>query len=143
MNKSKGLYSTKSEKMAKNLNSKPTSAELEILQILWQNGPSTVKYINEKQNELKEVGYTTTLKIMQIMNEKGLLKREKSGRSHIYEAVSLEAETQKVLIDKILQSAFGGSASKLVMQALGSRNTSDEEIEEIKKFIEQIERDKK
>ena len=120
---------------------KPTAAELEILQIIWQNGPSTVKNINDLLNVKKEVGYTTTLKIMQIMAEKGLLSREKDGRSHIYNTVSKENETQSLLLEKMLATAFSGSASKLVMQAIGRNKTSKKEIEEIKDFIEKLERE--
>jgi predicted transcriptional regulator len=123
-------------------NTKPTSAELEILQILWQNDSATVKTINEKLNKKKPVGYTTTLKIMQIMLEKGLLEREKEGRSHIYKAVKKQSETQNVLLEKVLETAFGGSASKLVMQAIGRDKTSDEELKEIKKFILQMEKER-
>lgn len=127
--------------MTENSNIKPTASELEILQILWEYGPSTVKFVNDQLSKKKEVGYTTTLKIMQIMNEKKILEREKSGRSHIYKPVSQKDETQNLLLEKVLETAFGGSASKLVMQALGRTNTSKEEIEEIKKYLEKVERD--
>ncbi|MGA8263212.1 MAG: BlaI/MecI/CopY family transcriptional regulator [Ignavibacteriaceae bacterium] len=118
---------------------KPTKAELEILQILWGSGPSTVRFINDKMNQKKDVGYTTTLKIMQIMVEKNLLTRDEKNKSHIYSAVYKRDETQKVLLDKFLESAFGGSASRLVMQALGNRKTSKREIEEIRNFLDKIE----
>ena len=122
---------------------KPTEAELEILQVLWQNGPSTVKFVNDELNKKKETGYTTTLKMMQIMFEKKLVQREKSGRSHIYKAAFKQEETQQVLLDKILDTAFGGSAGKLVMQALGNKKTSKKELEEIKQLIEKLEREGK
>ena len=122
---------------------KPTAAELEILQILWESGPSTVRFINEKINRKKEVGYTTTLKIMQIMVDKKLLTRNEKGKSHIYTAAYKEDETQKILLDKFLETAFGGSASKLVMQALGNKKTSKKEIEEIRNFLDRIEGEKK
>jgi predicted transcriptional regulator len=122
---------------------KPTEAELEILQILWDSGPTTVRFVNDKLNLKKEVGYTTTLKIMQIMTEKNLLARDEENKSHIYSAVYKKDETQKVLLDKFLESAFGGSASKLVLQALGNRKTSKKEIEEIRKFLDEIEGGKK
>ena len=122
---------------------KPTVAELEILHILWESGPSTVRFINDKINRKKEVGYTTTLKIMQIMVDKKLLTRNEEGKSHIYAAAHKEDETQKVLLDKFLDTAFGGSASKLVMQALGNRKTSKREIEEIRNFLDRIEGEKK
>jgi len=121
-------------------NIKPTASELEVLQILWKNGASTVKSVNDELNTNKIVGYTTTLKIMQIMYEKGLLDREKSGRSHIYKPVPQKDETQNVLLEKILETAFAGSASKLVMQALGRSKTSKKEIEEIKEYLVKLER---
>ena len=121
-------------------NIKPTASELEVLQILWKNGASTVKSVNDELNKNKIVGYTTTLKIMQIMHEKGLLDREKSGRSHIYKPVPQKDETQNVLLEKILETAFAGSASKLIMQALGRSKTSKKEIEEIKEYLVKLER---
>ena len=121
-------------------NIKPTASELEVLQILWENGPSTVKSVNDELNKNKNVGYTTTLKIMQIMYEKELLNRKKSGRSHIYKPVPQKDETQNVLLEKILETAFAGSASKLVMQALGRSKTSKKEIEEIKEYLVKLER---
>jgi len=141
LGESNELQQMNCEKMTENSNIKPTASELEILQILWENGPSTVKFVNDKLSKKKEVGYTTTLKIMQIMNDKKILEREKSGRSHIYKPVSQKDETQNLLLEKVLETAFGGSASKLVMQALGRTKTSKEEIEEIKKYIEKVERD--
>ena len=128
--------------MVKKKDNKPTSAELEILQILWENGSATVKVINDILNKKKDVGYTTTLKIMQIMFEKGLLGREKEGRSHIYKAVKEQSETQNALLEKVLETAFSGSASKLVMQAIGRTKTSEDELNEIKMFIEQLEKDR-
>jgi len=122
---------------------KPTESELEILQILWQHGSATVRFINDQLNLKKKVGYTTTLKIMQIMAHKGLLNRKKQGKSHIYSPVIKEKETQSVLLDKLLDTAFGGSAMNLVMQALGNHKTSKEEIKKIKAFIEQLEGDQK
>ena len=129
--------------MKKKSSPKPTEAELEILQILWDSGPTTVRFVNDKLNLKKEVGYTTTLKIMQIMTEKNLLARDEENKSHIYSAVYKKDETQKVLLDKFLESAFGGSASKLVLQALGNRKTSKKEIEEIRKLLDEIEGGKK
>lgn len=129
--------------MAKKTIPKPTDAELEVLQILWQEGPSTVKSVNEKLNEKKEVGYTTTLKIMQIMFEKGLVNRNEAERSHIYSAAITESEIQKALIDKLLETAFSGSAAKLVMQALGNGQTSKEDLTKIREYLNQIEKEKK
>ena len=124
--------------MKNNSNIKPTGAELEVLQILWKNGASTVKSINDELNKNKKVGYTTTLKIMQIMYKKRLLDRERSGRSHIYKPVPQKDETQNVLLEKILETAFAGSASKLVMHALGRSKTSRKEIEEIKEYLTKL-----
>lgn len=119
---------------------KPTETELEILQILWQDGPSSVRAVNDKLNEKKPVGYTTTLKMMQIMFDKGLLNRAKENRGHIYTPVFNQDETQSLLLDKILETAFGGSALKLVMQTLGNHNPSKDELDKIRKYIDQIER---
>lgn len=121
----------------------PTDAELEILHVLWENGPSTVRLVNDSLSERRNVGYTTTLKIMQIMNEKGILTRHKINRTHIYTPVLKENETQSLLVEKLLKIAFGGSAGKLVMQTLGNKKTSREELQKIKDLIEKIEREQK
>jgi len=126
-------------KTMQNNNIKPTDSELEILQILWKSGYSTVKDVNDELNKLRSVGYTTTLKTMQIMFEKKLLGRERSGRSHTYVALIKENETKNMLLDKVLQTVFAGSASKLVMQALGQNKASKKEISEIKKFLNDLE----
>lgn len=125
----------------------PTESELEILQILWENGPSTVRFVNEQMNknivkDAKEIGYTTTLKIMQIMNEKGLVSRKAEGRQHIYKAIAKKESVQKSLLDKFVENTFKGSAPQLVMQLLGNRKTSKEELDEIKALIDKIEKDK-
>lgn len=119
---------------------KPTDAELEILQVLWSHGPSTVKFVNEKLNEKKEVGYTTTLKFMQIMFDKGFVSRDEKERSHIYSTKLKEKEIQKILMDKLLETAFSGSAANLVMHALGNSKTSKEDLAKIRDYINQIER---
>ncbi len=118
---------------------KPTESELEILQLLWHNGPSTVRAVNEQLNEKRDVGYTTSLKIMQIMHEKGLLTRRKEGKTHIYTANIDEEETQNKLVDRLIDSAFSGSAMKLVVQALGHRKTSAEELDAIREFLDSME----
>lgn len=122
---------------------KPTDSELAILQVLWKNEPCTVRFINEQLNaqrtDGKTIGYTTTLKIMQIMTEKGLLSRKIEGRKHTYTTVIKQSETRSVLLDNFLQSTFGGSAVQLVMQALGNHETSKEELDKIKALIQQIE----
>ena len=117
----------------------PTEAELEILQVLWEYGPSTVRFVNEKLNRKKRVGYTTTLKIMQIMTDKNLVRRDEASRSHVYSVLADREETQNLLLDRFLATAFGGSAMKLVMQALGNHKTSKDELEQIKKMINTLE----
>jgi len=121
---------------------KPTESELEILSILWNKGPSTVREVNEEMSRSKNVGYTTTLKLMQIMAEKGLVEREMDGRQHIYRAEAAQEEAQVSMLDRLLQTAFGGSASKLVLQALGNHKTSEEELQEIKDLIKKLEEEK-
>lgn len=129
--------------MSKKTLLKPTDSELEILQILWQSGPATVKAVNEKLNEKKETGYTTTLKLLQIMYEKELVVRNEEERSHVYSAAIEEGDIQKALVDKLLESAFSGSAAKLVMQAIGNSQTSKEELEQIRAYLTEIEKGKK
>ena len=120
---------------------KPTSAELEILQVIWLHGPVSVRFVNDELNREKQVGYTTTLKLMQIMTEKGLLKRSEKGRKHIYNVVIKEKEAKSLLLDKFVKTAFGGSAMDLVMQALGNHQTTPNELEELKALIDKIEKD--
>jgi len=118
---------------------KPTDSELEILHVLWQHGPATVRTVNEQLSQHREVGYTTTLKIMQLMLEKGLVTRDDEGRSHIYRAAVREQDTQGLLLDKFVAATFGGSALKLVMQALGNRKTSADELAQIRRLLNDIE----
>lgn len=123
---------------------KPTDSELSILQVLWKNQPCSVRFVNEQLNAQREagskkIGYTTTLKMMQLMTEKGILDRKIEGRKHTYTAIIQQSETQSVLLDDFLQSTFGGSAMKLVMQALGNHETSKEELDKIKALIDKIE----
>lgn len=127
--------------MTSNSPIKPTDSEIEILRIIWNKGPSSVRSINDELNLKKKVGYTTTLKIMQIMIEKGLLDREEKGRLHIYRASFKEEDTKKLLIDRFVETAFGGSAMQLVMQALGKHKTSPEELKELKELIRKIEKE--
>jgi len=118
---------------------KPTESELEVLQILWQGGAASVREVNEKLNISREVGYTTTLKIMQIMADKGLVVRNTESRTHIYEAAVSETDTQQSLMDKFVDTTFRGSAMKMVMQALGNHNASKDELDEIKALIQKLE----
>ncbi|MCK4922302.1 MAG: BlaI/MecI/CopY family transcriptional regulator [Bacteroidales bacterium] len=124
--------------MHNNTFQQPTDSELEVLTILWKYGTSTVRFINDKLNESRKVGYTTTLKIMQIMFEKKLLIREQEGKSHKYTPAIEENAIQDRLINKILDSAFGGSASSLVMQTLGNHKASSAELDEIRKLIDDL-----
>jgi len=118
---------------------KPTDAELAILRVLWRRRRSTVRQVAEELNRVQRTGYTTALKLMQIMTEKGLLKREPAGRLHVYEAVLTEDETQQQLIRHLLERAFGGSAGKLVMQALAARKADPGELKEIRRLLDEIE----
>ncbi|SOE20153.1 Predicted transcriptional regulator [Spirosomataceae bacterium TFI 002] len=120
---------------------KPTESELEILQFLWEQEEATVKEINDAQNLSKKVGYTTTLKIMQIMLEKGLLDRRESGRSHIYFPAIKKENTQKDLIERFVDTAFSGSAMSMVMSALGNHKASKEELKAIKELIHKLEKE--
>lgn len=119
---------------------KPTESELDILSILWERGPSTVREVHDILALHKEAGYTTTLKLMQIMYEKGLLGRDASSKTHIYTAQVSQEKTQQQLLDKMIDTVFNGSASQLVMQALGHHKSSREELEKIKEYLETIER---
>lgn len=120
---------------------KPTESELEILQILWQSPDDelTVRAINERLNERRTIGYTTTLKMMQIMLEKGLLARREDERQHFYRPAFEQSSTQNVLVSNLVQNAFSGSAAQLVMQALGNHTASAEELAAIKNLIQSIE----
>lgn len=119
----------------------PTAAELEILNILWEEEPLTVKDVHEKLAQTKDVGYTTALKIMQNMTTKGLLKRTPNGKNHLYATCYKKEETRGKLLDRFLEATFSGSASSLVMQLLGNKKTSKKDLDEIKKIIEQMEKD--
>lgn len=121
---------------------KPTESELDILSVLWENGPSTVRFVNDQISLKKPAGYTTTLKLMQIMHEKGMVDRVAEGRIHIYRAVARQEEMQVKLIDRLLETAFSGSATKLVMQALGNHSTTEAELQEIKDLIKRLEEEK-
>ena len=119
---------------------KPTDSELEILNILWEKGPSTVRQVHEVLEQNKEAGYTTTLKLMQIMHEKQLLTRNETAKSHIYTPNVSQEKTQGQFLKKVIDNVFNGSASQLVMQALGNYKTNSEELEEIKKYLDEIEK---
>jgi BlaI family transcriptional regulator, penicillinase repressor len=117
---------------------KPTESELEILQILWKKGLATVREVHEVMSASKDVGYTTTLKLMQIMHEKGLVKRDDSMRTHIYQAAVNKEKTQKHLLGKMIDNLFGGSPTQLVIQALGEHKASHEELEKIQALLDEL-----
>lgn len=129
--------------MAKKQLPKPTEAELEILQIIWGLGPSTVKSVNQIIGKTKEVGYTTTLKLMQIMFDKGLVNRIRDGKTHIYESAISQEKTQRQLLDKFVEAAYQGSAMNLVMQLLGNRKSSKKELDQIRDYLDKFESDQK
>lgn len=119
---------------------RPTEAELAILQVLWEQGPSTVRQIQDILESERGTGYTTTLKLMQIMFEKGLLTRDDSNRSHVYSAAVSRQKTQRRLVGDLVEQAFSGSAQQLVMQALSAKKSTPEELREIRKLIDELER---
>ena len=116
---------------------RPTDAELAILRVLWERGPSTVRQVHESLSEARETGYTTTLKLMQIMAEKGLLTRDESQRTHVYSVRLTQDQTQRQLVSDLMNRAFGGSAAALVMQALNAQAATPEELAEIQQLIAQ------
>ena len=116
---------------------RPTDGELAILQVLWQQGPSTVRRVHEALYPERKTGYTTTLKLMQIMAQKGLVRRDVSERRHVYDAAVSEDRTQQQLIGDLLAQAFDGSARKLIMQALAAKKVSPEELAEIRKLLKE------
>jgi BlaI family transcriptional regulator, penicillinase repressor len=118
---------------------RPTEAELAILGILWRQGPCTVREVQEELARRQPTGYTTALKLLQIMAGKGLVDRDESRRTHVYRASRPEEQTQRQLVGDLLERAFGGSAQKLVMQALASRRASAEELAAIRALIDQLE----
>ncbi|HEX8019443.1 BlaI/MecI/CopY family transcriptional regulator [Mucilaginibacter sp.] len=124
---------------AQNKPIEPTKSELEILQVLWEKGPLTVRLVNDELLKQKEVNYTTTLKLMQIMADKGILKRDESQMKHIYSVVEEEQETKAHLLDKFVDTMYKGSAGKLVMQLLGNKKTSQQELQDIKDLLKKLE----
>ena len=115
---------------------RPTDAELAILRVLWERGAATVRQVHEVLAEARDTGYTTTLKLMQIMAEKGLVTRDESARTHVYAARLTRDETQQQLVSDLLDRAFGGSAAALVLQALSAGETSPEELKQIRELID-------
>ncbi|RLD22994.1 MAG: BlaI/MecI/CopY family transcriptional regulator [Bacteroidetes bacterium] len=122
---------------------KPTESEIEVLALIWQQGPLTVRQIHDQIKTSRDIGYTTTLKIMHIMFEKGLLERSKQGKTHLYDAVESPNEIQDGLLNKMVKTVFHGSTKDLIMQALGSAKASKEELEEIRAYLDKLEKEKK
>ena len=119
-------------------NLKPTESELEILKILWNKETATVRDVHLELSKTKDSGYTTTLKLMQIMFEKGLVKRDDRNKTHIYEPAISKQKTQKQFLDKMINTLFAGSSTQLVLQALGNQKSSKEELEEIQKYLDDL-----
>ncbi len=122
---------------------KPTDAELAILRVLWTRGPSTVREVFREVSRNREIGYTTVLKLMQIMMDKGLVERDESVRPQVYQTVRSETQTQRQLIGDLLERAFSGSPGNLVLQALSARKTTAQEREQIRQLLDQLERNSK
>jgi BlaI family transcriptional regulator, penicillinase repressor len=118
---------------------KPTEKELEILQVMWGKSAVSVKEVQEAMGGDDSNGYTTILKFMQIMHEKGLVTRQKSGKLHLYEAVHSQENTRQQVLDKMIATVFQGSAAQMVMSALGNRKSSKEELREIRNYLEKLE----
>lgn len=125
--------------MTKQTTQRPTDAELAILRVLWERGPSTVRQVHEILSEVRPTVYTTILKLMQIMADKGLVYRDESQRAHVYQPAFTEAETQKRLLGDLIERAFGGSTTNLIMQALSAKEASAEELVQIRQILDEAE----
>jgi BlaI family transcriptional regulator, penicillinase repressor len=121
---------------------KPTESELEILQVLWDKGTGTVRDVHEELSQNKDAGYTTTLKLMQIMLEKGLVERDTTNRTHIYKPLISIEHTRQNMLDKMIDTVFNGSATQLVMQVLSNKKSSKEELDMIKNYLDKLENNK-
>jgi len=117
----------------------PTRSELEILRVIWEKGPSTVRSVNNELLKHKDINYATTLKLMQIMADKGILKRDESQMKHIYSVAQEEEQTKAMLVEKFVNSIYNGSTSKLVMQLLGNKITSPKDLQDIKDLLDKLE----
>lgn len=126
--------------MAKTELPRPTVAELAILRVLWDRGPCTVRDVTEALQDERGTGYTTALKLMQIMTDKGLVRRDDSARTHVYKAVASAETTQRQLVGDLLDRAFGGSAQQLVLQALSAKRASRDELAEIRRMLDELEK---
>ena len=125
--------------MARERKQYPTEKELVILKVLWRSGPSTVRQVNQEMNKIRKTGYTTTLKLMQIMTEKGLLVRDDSEFKHVYKPAISEENTEKQIVDDVLDKVFSGSAERLVIRALTAKQVSAEELQKIRHLLDQME----
>jgi len=124
-------------------NIEPTKSELEILQVLWQHGPSTVRFVNDELNNMKrEVNYTSTLKLMQIMTEKGILVRDETNMKHVYAPAHPEEKVKGQLLNRFVDSLYNGSTSSLMMQLLGDKKPSKKEIDEIRELLNKMDKRK-
>ena len=121
---------------------KPTESELEILQVLWQKNEATVREVHDELSKTRDIGYTTALKLLQIMFEKGLVTRDDSSKTHIYMPAVTREKTQKQLVGKMIHTLFSGSSTELVMQALGNQKASKEELDEIQKMLDNLRKEK-
>ena len=128
--------------MSRDQNNQPTASELAVLQLLWERGPLAVKQVHETLSKDRDVVYTTVLKTMQVMFERGFLTRESQGRKHIYSAAIAQKDTQNSLLDTFIDKTFGGSAKELAMRALGNYKTTKEDIDELKALIDKLENNK-
>lgn len=124
--------------MPRPASSQPTAVELQILRTLWELGPSTVRDIHNRLVESKETGYSTTVKMLSVMLDKGLVKRDDSVRPQVYRAATTQSSTQKRMLDEMIQKVYNGSAKSLVLQALSSTKTSKRDLEEIRKLLEKL-----
>lgn len=122
---------------------RPTDAELAILRVIWEQGPTTVRQIQQRLDAVRPTGYTTVLKLLQIMTDKGLVRRDETERSHVYRARLSKDQTQRQLLGDLLDRAFAGSTSRLVMQALSTRRASPEELAEIRRLLDEWEEEDK
>ena len=125
--------------MARPASSRPTDAELAVLRVLWERGPSTVRDVYEALKRSRDAGYTSVLKVMQIMHDKGLVARDEAKRSHVYRAAVPREHTQRQIVGDLLERVFGGSARALVLQALSAKRSSPKELAEIRKLLDEFE----
>jgi predicted transcriptional regulator len=125
--------------MSQDTPQRPTASELEILRVLWARGPSTVREVYEALREQKSLGYTTVLKLLQIMTAKGTVRRNEDQRAHVYEACQPATETKRQLVGDVLKRVFEGSASELMIHALDGRRTSKQELEELRRLLDEYE----